>query len=112
MHVDITHHVDASEPDDGYGYSYAYTLYRFSDGRDRLLARSYDDDADHAHFLNIEVDGHVRLMIDADLRHPLLLAAAAYLGETGKRRLRWLSGRGDGYEPLPGQPTIGPAEAP
>ncbi|WP_295938972.1 hypothetical protein [uncultured Xanthomonas sp.] len=112
MHVDITHHVDASEPDDGYGYSYAYTLYRFSDGSDRLLARSYDDDADHAHFLNIEVDGHVRLMIDADLRHPLLLAAAAYLVEAGKRRLRWLSGRGDGYEPLPAQPTIGPAEAP
>lgn len=47
MHVDITHHVDESEPDeaDGY-YYYAYTLYRFSDGRDRLLARSYDDEAD------------------------------------------------------------------
>lgn len=49
-------------------------------------------------------------MTDANLRHPLLLAAAAYLAEAGKHRLRWLSGRGDGYESLPGQPTIGSAE--
>ncbi|MBB5943886.1 MULTISPECIES: hypothetical protein [Xanthomonas] len=112
MHVDISHHVDASEPDDEDGYYYAYTLYHFSDGRDRLLARSYDDEAEQAHFLSIEVEGRARTMTDADLRHPLLLAAAAYLAGAGKRRLRWLSGRGDGYEPLPGQPTIGSAEAP
>lgn len=83
MHVDITHHVDASEPDDADGYYYAYTLYRFSDGHNQLVARSYDDEADQAHFLSITVG---RTRADDDRCGSAASPAAGCRGVPGRGR--------------------------
>ncbi|MDD0842877.1 hypothetical protein [Pseudomonas sp. Gutcm_11s] len=103
MRIECTRHVDASEPneDGAYDYHYEYDIYRFSSEALRLVARSYVDEADEAHFLNVEDNGSTRLLRDADLNHQLFVEAAAHLRAAGKLRLRWLSGRGDGYEPVP-----------
>ncbi|WP_043309240.1 hypothetical protein [Pseudomonas sp. ML96] len=103
MRIECTRHVDASEPDEdgAYDYHYEYDIYRFANEALCLIARSYVDEADEAHFLNVEEHGRARLMRPADLRHPLFIEAAAHLRTAGKQRLRWLSGRGDGYELVP-----------
>lgn len=50
MHIECTHHIDASEPDeDGmHEYYYEYDMYRFTDGALCLVARSYSDEPDEA----------------------------------------------------------------
>lgn len=103
MQIDRTHHTDASDPDENgdHDYFYEYDLYRFSDGSLSLFARSYVDESDEAHFLNLAIGNRSRPLVDADLTHPLFLAAKAHLLSEGKVRLHWLSGRGNGYEPLP-----------
>ncbi|RYF38476.1 MAG: hypothetical protein EOO27_50750 [Comamonadaceae bacterium] len=100
MQVERTHHIDASEPDDAgmYDYHYEYDLYRFSDGVRCFTARSYVHQPGEAHFLGIEVRGKPRLLVDADLAQPLFLSALDHLQAHGKTDLRWLSGRGNGYE--------------
>ena len=110
MHIERTHHIDASDPDENgmHEYYYEYDIYRFTDDSICFVARSYIDEPDEAHFLRIEVNGGTRLMVDADLMHPLLLAAQAYLLNAGKIQLHWLSGRGNGYEPVPSGPHHGP----
>lgn len=97
MQVSRVRHTDCSAPDASgeYAYDYEYDIYHFVDGGIGLIARSYTDTPEEAHFLNIEVNGTLRLLTQADL-------AQAHLRQEGKRELRWLSGRGDGYEPLPG----------
>lgn len=102
MDVAITHHIDASEPDaqGAYDYYYEYDLYRFSDGENALIARSYTDTGDEAHFLSIELRGDARRLLEADLKMPLFADAAAHLRAAGKHKLSWLSGRGNGYEPV------------
>ncbi|WP_407353306.1 hypothetical protein [Luteimonas sp. R10] len=103
MHVERTRHVDASDPDDAgtYDYHYEYDIYRFSDDALCITARSYVDEPDEAHFLGVVAHGHARKMVDSDLAQPLFIAASAYLRAHGKKDLLWLSGRGDGYEPVP-----------
>ena len=103
MQIERTHHVDASEPDVAglYEYFYEYDMFRFSDGSNCIVARSYVDEPDEAHFLRVEIDGQRRSMTDADLADPLLLAAQSHLLSIGKVRLNWLSGRGNGYEAVP-----------
>jgi hypothetical protein len=46
MMVEVSHHVDAPEPDaDGfYDYRYEYEIYEFTDGVRTLLARAYSDE--------------------------------------------------------------------
>ena len=102
MNVETTHHVDASEPDENgmYEYRYEYDVFSFSDGRVALVARSYNDEKEEAHFLSIEMDGDSRLIARADLKLPLFASAVEHLRSTGKRRINWLSGRGNGYEPV------------
>ncbi|MEB1258620.1 hypothetical protein VDQ16_00565 [Xanthomonas campestris pv. campestris] len=104
MQVSRVRHTDCSAPDESgeYAYDYEYDIYHFVDGAIGLIARSYTDTPEEAHFLNIEVDGTLRLLTQADLAQPLFALAQDYLRQEGKRELRWLSGRGDGYEPLPG----------
>lgn len=101
MIVETTHHVDASEPDANgmYEYRYEYDVFSFSDGRVALVARSYNNEAE-AHFLRIEVDGAPRLLTRADLKLPLFANAAEDLRSLGKEQINWLSGRGNGYEPV------------
>ncbi|RYH47501.1 MAG: hypothetical protein EON54_16225 [Alcaligenaceae bacterium] len=103
MQVRRTHHVDASEADEAgiHEYHYEYDLYRFSDGVLCFTARSYVDQPDEAHFLGVELRGKSRLMIDSDLTQALFLSALDYLQAQGKTDLRWLSGRGNGYEAVP-----------
>lgn len=103
MQVVTTHQIDASEPDaqGQYEYYYEFDSYRFSEGRDTLFARSYTDAPEEAYFLSIERGGKSRLLRDADLETPLFVHAADHLRAAGKRTLTWLSGRGNGYEPLP-----------
>jgi hypothetical protein len=109
MRIECTRLIDASEPDElgMYEYHYEYDIYRFTDGCMCFVARSYTDEPDEAHFLGLEADGQSRPILDEDLMHPLLFAAQAYLRAAGKIRLRWLSGRGDGYEPVPSGPPEG-----
>lgn len=104
VQVERARHVDCSEPDasGAVDYHYEYDLYRFTQGARCLVARSYVDTPDEAHFLGIEVDGKSRLLKRADMQHPLCLFAQAQLRREGKQQLRWLSGRGNGYEPVPG----------
>ncbi|TXD45107.1 hypothetical protein TR80_001420 [Xanthomonas campestris] len=104
MQVSRVRHTDCSAPDASgeYAYDYEYDIYHFVDGGIGLIARSYTDTPEEAHFLNIEVNGTLRLLTQADLAQPLFALAQAHLRQEGKRELRWLSGRGDGYEPLPG----------
>ena len=103
MQVERTHHIDASEPDDAgmHEYHYEYDIYRFVDETACFVARSYTDQPTEAHFLGVQVDGRDRLLTDADLAHPLCLAAQDYLRGEGKIELNWLSGRGNGYEAVP-----------
>ncbi|RNF86235.1 hypothetical protein [Montanilutibacter psychrotolerans] len=103
MHIECTRQLDASDPDasGNYEYYYEYDMYRFTDGAICFVARSYTDEPDEAHFLRIELDGTPRPMTDSDLARPLFLAAQAHLHGAGKVHLRWLSGRGNGYEPVP-----------
>ncbi|HWU98229.1 MAG TPA: hypothetical protein VN114_06930 [Oxalicibacterium sp.] len=103
MHIDRTHHIDTAESDENgdVDYFYEYDIYRFSEGSMCLFARSYIDEPDEAHFLNFSIDGESQLIVDADLTRPLLVSAKEHLLSEGKVRLHWLSGRGNGYEPLP-----------
>ena len=105
MHIDLVRRVDASEPDeDGqYDYYYEYDIYLFTEGATCFVARSYTDQPGEAHILRIETNGVPRVLTDKDLRHPLSLAAQSHLRSEGKMQLRWLSGRGDGYESVPMQ---------
>ncbi len=100
MQVERTRHIDASEPDDAglYDYHYEYDLYKFKDGAVCFSARSYVEEPENAHFLGVETDGRSRPMVDADLKHPLFLAALTHFRTHGKTSLSWLSGRGNGYE--------------
>lgn len=86
MHIECTRHVDASELDEAgfYEYCYEYDLYRFTDESICFVARSYTDEPNEVHFLRVEEDGRPRLMVNADLTHPVCLAAQAHLLAVGK----------------------------
>ncbi len=103
MQVVCTYHLDASEPDEAgfHEYHYEYYIYQFSDGEESFFARSYSDEPHRAHFLSAEKSGRPRPLTNKDLDSPLFLEAQAYLRQAGKTALSWLSGRGNGYEPLP-----------
>lgn len=106
MHIECSRQIDSSEPDAAgmYEYYYEYDLYRFTEGPVCFVARSYVDEPDEAHFLRLELDRHPQHITDADLSHPVFLAAQAHLLNAGKAQLRWLSGRGNGYESVPPGP--------
>lgn len=103
MQIECIRQIDCSEPDElgAYDYYYEYDVYRFTDGPISLIARSYTDEPDEAHFLSVETSGKRRTLVDADLAHQLFHLAQSYLRGEGKTQLRWLSGRGNGYEPVP-----------
>lgn len=102
MHVECNHYVDASEPDSRgmYAYYYEYDLFSFSEADVVVVARSYHDTPKEAHFLRIEIDGSSRLMQKLDFQRPLVVAAIQHLHALGKQELNWLSGRGNGYDPV------------
>jgi hypothetical protein len=103
MHIELVRRIESSEPDESgmYDYYYEYDIYRFTDGPLSLIARSYTDEPDEAHFLRVETKGSQRALVEADLRHPLFHLAQSHLRSEGKITLRWLSGKGNGYESVP-----------
>ena len=104
MKVEVSHHVDASEPDaQGFHeYHYEYDVFAFTDGTTSYMARAYVDEPGQAHFLHREEAEQRHLLTEHDLRHPLFLAAQAYLRTIGKPDLSWLSSnRSNPYQPLP-----------
>jgi hypothetical protein len=106
MQIEHSLQIDASEPDaaGSHDYYYEYEIYRFTDVALCLVARSYTDALDEAHFLRIESSEHPRLLTDADLLSPLFVAAQTYLRGIGKTQLRWLNGSANGDESVPLSP--------
>ncbi|MBP6295259.1 MAG: hypothetical protein KA366_06015 [Hydromonas sp.] len=104
MLVHISHNVEASEQDaEGfYDYYYEYDILVFSEGEVSLVARSYIDKPDEVHFLRLEAIGEHRLLTERDMKSTLLIESVAYLRRNGKTEINWLSGRGNGYQPVPG----------
>ncbi|MGH8446674.1 MAG: hypothetical protein ACREVL_15485 [Solimonas sp.] len=101
MKVETSHHIDASEPDaDGmHEWHYEYELYRFSDGGVSLVARSYVEEPEQAHFINADVGGAARLITKRELTQPLFVEALAYLRRAGKTRIELLGV--EGYTSIP-----------
>ena len=100
MQVERTHHIDSSERDaEGfYEWYYEYDLFRFAEGDVALVARSYVDSPDEAHFLRVERAGAPLQLSAADLTSPLAIAAIGYLRDCGIKKLKWLSS--SGYAPI------------
>jgi hypothetical protein len=103
VEIETTHHVDTGDigGGPGQGFRYEYDLYRFTDDTVAIVARSYRDQPEEAHFPRIEADGQMRMLEADDLRRPLFEQAANYLRGIGKVELSWLSERAGGYEPVP-----------
>ena len=103
VNVKITHHIDASEKDAQgmYEYYYEYDIYHFTDGDKGCVARSYSDEPEEAHFLNVSKGKRERPLRKTDLQTPLLLDAIEYLRAAGKRKLKWLSEERGDYIVIP-----------
>jgi hypothetical protein len=101
MHVEKTHHVDASEPDaDGlYEWRYEYDLYSFSDASISVVARTYVLEPDAVYFLHIEQGSLHRGITPKEFSLPVFHEAMTYLRDAGFRRVEWLGA--SGYEPVP-----------
>jgi hypothetical protein len=102
MTVEVSHHIDASDPDaDGFcDYRYEYDVFEFTDASVTFLARAYSDEPEKAAMMaRIEGQDH-HLLTKRDLRHPLFIKAAAYLRASGKTDLDWLDRRSRAYVPL------------
>lgn len=98
MKVDVSHHVDASEPDaEGlHDYHYEYDIFTFSDGTTWLAARAYADEPQRAAFMT----SNSHALTVQDLHHPLFVEAVAYLRAAGKRELSWFCASESRYIPI------------
>lgn len=84
-------------------FSYRYFLFVFSlDEGERLVARSYVDAPSEAHFLRLEGPTPDRRIVESDFSRSLFIDAAAYLRDSGRDSLTWLSFEAKGYVPVPG----------
>ena len=102
MKVEVSHHIDASEPDaQGFhDYHYEYDIFTFSDGDVSFLARAYTDQPNEASFMARHVADRRHLLTERDLQNPLLLEAQDYLRAAGKTDLNWLDGERSEYRPI------------
>jgi hypothetical protein len=100
--VEVSHHVDASEPDAQgfYDYHYEYDIFTFSEGNVSFLARTYTDQPNEASFMARHVADRRHLLTERDLQNPLLLEAQDYLRAAGKTDLNWLDGERSEYRPI------------
>lgn len=108
MQVEVSHHVDASEPDaEGYhDYHYEYDILTFSEGDTAFLVRAYSDQPTEASFMARHVGEARHLLTERDLQHPLLRQAASHLRAAGKTELNWLDGGRSEYRPLVYTPLV------
>jgi hypothetical protein len=99
MLIEVTRHIDASEPDANgmYDYYYEYDRFRFSDASLALIARSYTDEPHDAHFLRAEIGSEARMLAAPDLATGLFQCAVAHLHSLGKVNLTWLSAEAKRY---------------
>ena len=95
--------MDAGEPkpDGSCDYHYEYDLLHFHEGERLLVARSYSDHPSEVHFLRVEHGPEARRLIRSDMTGGLATEAIAHLRTLGKTEINWLSGAGNGYEPVP-----------
>ncbi len=102
MNVEISHHIDASDPNpEGfYDYHYEYDIYVFSDGPLSYVVRAYTDQPVQAAFMSVSEGSGKRLLRSRDFRRPLFAEAVAYLRNAGKTDLSWLSEKRGGYFPI------------
>jgi hypothetical protein len=89
------------DPDQVAVASYVYDLFRFCEGDAVLVARSYAESPQQAHFLRREVASTPVGLTVQDTRAPIFAAAVAYLRAAGLTELEWLNVEGEGYEPVP-----------
>jgi hypothetical protein len=102
VHVERTHHVDRIPPDLALPVlqRYEYDIFRFYEGDEVLVARSYSMDPSDAHFLRREFGPDHFGLTPRDTTTPLFLSAVSYLREIGMLQIRWLNFEGEGYEAL------------
>jgi hypothetical protein len=102
MKVEISHSIDASEPNASgfYEYHYEYDMFEFTDGITIFWVRSYNDEPEKAALMARDKRGKRGLLTKRDLRHPLLLEAVAYLRAAGKSELVWLDRKSQSYLPF------------
>ena len=104
LNVEQTYHEDLGPigPDGERMFSYRYFLFVFSfDQGERLVARSYVDAPSEAHFLRLEGSTPGRRILESDFSRSLFIEAAAYLRNSGRDSLTWLSFEAEGYMPVP-----------
>ena len=102
MQVHASHHVDAGTQaaDGSYDFYYEYSIIKLSEGGKSLVARSYVDTPTEVHFLRLESGSARRALTAIDMSSTFCAKAVAYLRAIGKTEITWLSGRGEGYEPV------------
>ena len=103
IEVTQTHCIDRAANDGGESLChYEYDIYRYSDGKDALVARSYSSHPSEAHFLRLESSGESRPLSSTDLEAPLIKAAIRHLRSIGKVELYWLDFQNTetGYSPV------------
>lgn len=102
MQVTVSHHIDASEPDEhgDYEYYYEYDIFLFTEGPLTLKARSYSDEGSQASLMGLGQAGKLHLLEYKDLKLPLVQQAVNHLRSLGKSEVRWLNPRYARYEPV------------
>ena len=78
---------------------YIYESYRFSDGAESYLARSFYHESESACFLCRFIGAEIGLLERDDFRSDVLSEAIRYLGALGKARLEYETP--NGREPVP-----------
>ncbi len=74
-------------------------MYRFTEGDQTLVARSYKDAIEEAHFLRLEVQTKSVGITPEDIDEPLFRQALLHLRSIRKRNIEYLGP--EGYAPLP-----------
>ena len=103
MEVRKTRHVDSDEPDENgfVSYYYEYDIYEFMQGDLCLVARSYTDTPQEAHFLRKDLPNQQLMLTIQDFSHPLMLLALERLKADGKSEIKFLNQASGGYSPIP-----------
>lgn len=102
VHVETTQNVDRMPEDLTLPVlqRYEYVIYRFFEGDDVLVARSYNCEPRAVHFLRRESGSNHFCLTLSDTTTPLFLSAVSHLQAIGMSTIEWLNIEGEGYEPL------------
>jgi hypothetical protein len=100
MKIEQTHQIDCSErgADGKYDWYYEYDIYRFTQDDRTLVARSYKDTIEEAHFLRLEVQAKSVEITAKNMSEPLFKQALLHLRSIGKMKVEYLGP--EGYAPI------------